>query len=76
VVHEIVPSDRLLPRAREIATKLASKPINTLRYSRLLFTQPIKEAFQRDLSFGLALLGLSVGALTGTSGASKLPIAK
>lgn len=76
VVHEIVPSDRLLPRAREIATKLATKPINTLRYSRLLFTQPIKEAFQKDLSFGLALLGLSVGALNGTAGVSKLPIAK
>jgi enoyl-CoA hydratase/carnithine racemase len=63
IVHEILPSEKLLPRAWEIATKLAVKPINTLRYSRLLFTQPIKEAFQRDLAFGLALEGLSVGAL-------------
>jgi enoyl-CoA hydratase/carnithine racemase len=76
VVHEILPSEKLMPRAWEIATRLAAKPIQSLRYSRLLFTQPIKEAFQRDLSFGLALLGLSVGALTGTSGASKLPTAK
>lgn len=61
VVHEILPPEKVLPRAWEIATKLASKPLNTLRYSRLLFTQPIKEAFQRDLAFGLALEGLSVG---------------
>ena len=64
VVHEILPREKVLPRAWEIATKLASKPINTLRYSRLLFTQPIKEAFQRNLAFGLALEGLSVGALS------------
>ena len=63
IVHEILPPEKLLPRAWEIATKLAVKPINTLRYSRLLFTQPIKEAFQRELAFGLALEGLSVGAL-------------
>jgi enoyl-CoA hydratase/carnithine racemase len=61
VVHEILSPEKVLPRAWEIATKLAVKPINTLRYSRLLFTQPIKEAFQRDLAFGLALEGLSVG---------------
>jgi enoyl-CoA hydratase/carnithine racemase len=63
IVHEILPPERLLARAWDIATQLAAKPINTLRYSRLLFTQPIKEAFQRDLAFGLALEGLSVGAL-------------
>jgi enoyl-CoA hydratase/carnithine racemase len=63
VVHEILPPEKVLPRAWEIATRLASKPIHTLRYSRLLFTQSIKEAFQRDLAFGLALEGLSVGAL-------------
>jgi enoyl-CoA hydratase/carnithine racemase len=63
VVHEILPPAKVLPRAWEVATTLAAKPINTLRYARLLFTQPIKEAFQRDLAFGLALEGLSVGAL-------------
>ncbi len=64
VVHEILPREQLLPRAWELALKLATRPMTTLRYSRLLFTQPIKEAFQRDLAFGLALEGLSVGALT------------
>jgi hypothetical protein len=53
-----------MARAWEIATKLASKPITTLRYSRALFAQPIKESMLRELSFGLALEGLSVAALT------------
>jgi len=76
VVHEILPVEKLMPRAWEIAMRLAAKPIQSLRYSRLLFTQPIKEAFQKDLAFGLALLGLSVGAMSGTAAASKLPTAK
>jgi enoyl-CoA hydratase/carnithine racemase len=63
IVHEILAPQRLLPRAEEIAGTLASKPIQSLRYSRLLFTQPIKESFQRDLAFGFALEGLSLGAL-------------
>lgn len=62
VVHEILAPTKVLPRAWEIATQLVKKPVNTLRYSRLLFAQPMKEAFQRDLAFGLALEGLSVSA--------------
>jgi enoyl-CoA hydratase/carnithine racemase len=64
VVHEILTADKLLPRAWEIATKLAAKPMNTLRYSRMLFTQPIKELMLRELGNGLALEGLSVSALS------------
>lgn len=62
IVHEILSPAQVLPRAWEIATRLTAKPIHSLRYTRLLFTQPIKEAFQRDLALGLALEGLSVGA--------------
>lgn len=62
VVHEILSPDKLMARAWEIATELAAKPVTTLRYSRMLFTQPIKEAFLRDLGFGLALEGLSSAA--------------
>jgi enoyl-CoA hydratase/carnithine racemase len=63
VVHEILPLERVLARAWEIATKLASMPITTLRYSRLLFSQPWKQALHNDLACGLALEGLSVGAI-------------
>jgi enoyl-CoA hydratase/carnithine racemase len=72
VVHEVLPPERVLSRAWEIASKLASKPIMTLRYSRLLFSQPLKQALHSDLVCGLALEGLSVGAL----GASSLPTAR
>lgn len=60
IVHEILPPADLLARAWEIAAKLAANPINTLRYSRALFAQPIKESMLRELSFGLAVEGLSV----------------
>ena len=64
VVHEILSAEQLLARAWEIAAKLAGKPINSLRYTRALFAQPLKESLLRELSFGLALEGLSVGALS------------
>jgi enoyl-CoA hydratase/carnithine racemase len=35
VVNEIVPADRLLARAREIAEGLASLPPLTTRYTRI-----------------------------------------
>jgi enoyl-CoA hydratase/carnithine racemase len=63
VVHEILAPEKLEARAWEIGFALASKPINSLRYTRALFAQPIKESLLRELSFGLAVEGLSVGAL-------------
>ncbi|HSV52932.1 MAG TPA: enoyl-CoA hydratase/isomerase family protein [Burkholderiaceae bacterium] len=63
VVHEILPPGDLLARAWALATTLAAKPLTTLRYSRTLFAQPLKESLLRELSFGLALEGLSVSAL-------------
>ncbi|MBB5498662.1 enoyl-CoA hydratase/isomerase family protein [Paraburkholderia sp. MM5384-R2] len=63
VVHEILSPDRLLARAWEIAETLARKSIATLRYTRMLFAQPVKESLQRELSLGLAMEGLSVGAM-------------
>lgn len=62
VVHEILPPDQVLPRAWEIAAQLARHPVNTLRYSRALFAQPIKESVLREMGFGLAVEGLSVSA--------------
>lgn len=64
VVHEVMAADKLMERALAIAARLAAKPLQTLRYSRMLFTQPIKESLLRELGFGLALEGLSVGALS------------
>lgn len=54
VVAEVLPKDRLLDRARELAHELAKRPPLTLRYTRLLFTQDFKRAFLDELAHGLA----------------------
>jgi enoyl-CoA hydratase/carnithine racemase len=54
VVAEVLPKDRLLDRAWELARDLARRPPLVLRYTRLLFTQDLKRAFLDELAHGLA----------------------
>ena len=54
VVAEVLPKNRLLERAWELARELAKRPPLTLRYTRLLFTQDLKRAFLDELAHGLA----------------------
>jgi enoyl-CoA hydratase/carnithine racemase len=61
VVSEVVPRERLLSRAREIAGQIAKKPRLATRYARVALTQQIKRAMLDNLGYGLALEGL--GAL-------------
>jgi enoyl-CoA hydratase/carnithine racemase len=60
LVNELHPRDALLPRAWELAGQLARQPTLLLRYTRVLFTQPLKRRLLEDLGYGLALEGLSV----------------
>jgi len=60
VVHEILPREDLLTRAWAIAERLTQKSDFTLRYSRVLFTHPLKVAMLHDLDLGLALEGLEM----------------
>jgi enoyl-CoA hydratase/carnithine racemase len=53
-VNEVLPKDRLLGRAWELARELARRPPLTLRYTRMLFTQDLKRAFLDELGHGLA----------------------
>jgi enoyl-CoA hydratase/carnithine racemase len=59
VVAEVLPRDRLLERAWEIARLFAAKPDPTLRYARVALTMPIKRALADHVSHGLAVEGLS-----------------
>jgi len=59
LVSEVVPPDRLLPRAREIAVELASRSILVLRYTRILLTHRLKREIHETLGYGLAFAGLS-----------------
>jgi len=63
-VHEIVPRERLLARARELAADLVSKSPLTLRYARAALTQNLKRRMLEDLGYGLALEGLAAVART------------
>jgi enoyl-CoA hydratase/carnithine racemase len=62
VVHEIVDADRLMARAREIATELARLPVAVTRGTRLLFAHQIRQVVERDLGFGLVVEGIATVA--------------
>jgi enoyl-CoA hydratase/carnithine racemase len=62
-VAEILPRERLMDRAREIARGLAAKPTGMLRGSRNAFVQHIKRRMLDDLGFGLSLEGFGVVAM-------------
>jgi enoyl-CoA hydratase/carnithine racemase len=60
VVAEVLPQEKLLPRAWELAEQFAQRPSLTLRYTRAVFTHQIKRAMQDMLGYGLALEGLGI----------------
>jgi enoyl-CoA hydratase/carnithine racemase len=60
LVAELLPRADLLPRAWALAEQLAQQPSLLLRFTRVLFTQPLKRQLVDYLGYGLALEGLSV----------------
>lgn len=59
VVNEIVPRDRLLARAHEIAGGIASLPPLTASYTRIALTQRLRRLVDESIGYGLALEGIS-----------------
>nr|WP_246252359.1 enoyl-CoA hydratase/isomerase family protein [Ancylobacter pratisalsi] len=59
VVNEIVPADRLLARAREIAEGIAALPPLTSRYTRIALTQKLRRIIDEGVGYGPALEGIS-----------------
>jgi enoyl-CoA hydratase/carnithine racemase len=59
VVNEIVPADRLLARAHEIAEGIAALPPLTASYTRIALTQKLRRIIGQDTGYGLALEGIS-----------------
>ena len=64
VVAEVLPPERLLPRAHELAGQLADKPVTTLRYTRVALTQQLKRHILDDLGYGLMLEGRAAIAMS------------
>ena len=58
-VNEIVPADKLLARAHEIAEGLAKLPPLTTRYTRIALTQKLRRVIDEGVGYGLALEGIS-----------------
>ena len=59
MVAEVLPREKLLPRAWELAEQLAQKPVLTLRYTRVVFTMHLKRLLQDMLGYGIAVEGLA-----------------
>ena len=58
-VNEVVPADRLLPRAHEIAEQLAGLPPLATSYTRIAMTQKLRRIIDEGVGYGLALEGIS-----------------
>jgi enoyl-CoA hydratase/carnithine racemase len=59
VVAEVLPADKLMARAREIAQQILRQPPLTRSYARVVMVQELKELLLSHLSHGLALQGLA-----------------
>ena len=59
VVNEVVPRENLLPRARELAEQLASKPLLALRYTRFALNLQMRRLMQDMLGYGVTLEALA-----------------
>lgn len=58
VVNEVLPREKLLPRAWELAAQLMKQPVLTRRYARVVLVQQLKRLMLDNLGYGLALEGL------------------
>jgi enoyl-CoA hydratase/carnithine racemase len=60
VVNEVLPREKLLPRAWQLARKIMEQPELNRRYSRILLTEHLRRRMSELLPYGLALEGLCI----------------
>jgi enoyl-CoA hydratase/carnithine racemase len=59
LVNEVLPRDQLLPRARALAEQLIANNPLVLRYTRAVFTGPVKALLRQHIQYGLAYEALA-----------------
>lgn len=59
LVAELMPRDKLLPRAWQLAEQLAKKNDMLLRYTRMVLTHPLRKQLDEGLQYFLAMEALS-----------------
>lgn len=61
LVNEVLPAEKLLPRAWEIAETMMRRPRTTRRLTHAIVQRPWKRRLVQDLGFGIAheMFGLS-----------------
>ncbi len=59
LVAELMPREKLLPRAWELAAQLAKKSDMLLRYTRMVLTHPLRKQLDEGLQYFLAMEALS-----------------
>ena len=60
VVAEVLPADRLMPRAREFAGRLAQFPRRSLRHSKTLMVRYLRHRIRDELDLGLLSQGMAI----------------
>jgi enoyl-CoA hydratase/carnithine racemase len=59
VVGEILPADELMPRARELARRLAALPSRMLRHTRTVLVRDLRRRLRDEIDLGLAVEALA-----------------
>jgi len=60
LVCELLPRDRLLDRARELAALVLRQPPLVRRFTKALLVQQLKRSFHETLGYGLSIEGMAV----------------
>jgi enoyl-CoA hydratase/carnithine racemase len=60
VVNEVLSTEELMPRARDLATQLAKLPVRMLRHTRMVLVRDLRRRLRDELELGLALEALAM----------------
>lgn len=75
LVNEIMPRERLLPRAHELAEKMAQLDTLVLRYTRFVLTAPLKALVRQYVPYSRAMEAIGALAVqTRSLSAAKVPV--